>query len=146
MKKLKMRIKIDEGCYAPTRAHATDSGLDVYSPIDITVRAKGSAIINTGIHVEIVSYDDAIGSSGFIMPKSGLNIKNDILAFGVVDEGYSGAIVVKMYNLGDEDYHVRRGDKITQLIIVDVRYVDPEIVTEISSGDRGESGFGSTGR
>ena len=141
-----MRFKIDEGCFEPIRAHATDAGLDIRSPIDVTVRAHGSAVINSGVHAEIVSYDDGIGSAGLILPKSGLNIKNDCLSFGVVDEGYSGAIVVKIYNLGDEDFHVHRGDKITQLLIADVRYVVPEIVSEIESGDRGDNGFGSTGK
>lgn len=146
MKAQIMRFKLDDGAYEPERAHSTDSGMDLRSPIDIIVRAKSSAVIDTGVHPEIVQYAEGVGSSGILLPKSGLNVKNDILSFGVIDEGYSGSIVVKLYNLGDHDYHVHRGDKITQLIIADVRYVIPKIVYDIDSGDRGDNGFGSTGR
>lgn len=135
-----MRIKLDDGAFKPVRAHSTDAGIDIFSPVCVTVRARSSAMINSGVHVEMRN------AAGILLPKSGLNIKHDILSFGVIDEGYNGAIVVKLYNLGDEDYRVYRGDKITQLLEVPVHYGCVEIVDEIESGDRGSNGFGSTGR
>lgn len=135
-----MRVSLDAGAYKPKRAHPTDAGMDIRSPIDITVKARGSAIIPTGVHVEVRN------AAGLILPKSGLNIKNDILSFGVVDEGYDGQVVVKLYNLGDSDYEVHAGDKITQMLIAEVRYECIEVVDRIESGERGSNGFGSTGK
>lgn len=135
-----MRIKLDKGAFAPVRAHDTDAGMDIMSPVDVVVGAKDSAVINTGVHVEIKH------AAGILLPKSGLNVKHDILSFGVIDEGYDGAIVVKLYNLGYEEYHVHAGDKITQLLVAEVRYEPVEIVDEIERGERGSNGFGSTGK
>lgn len=146
MESMILKFKLDDGAFEPVRAHKTDAGIDLRSPVDITVRAKSSAVIDTGVHAEIVSSGDGVGAAGLILPRSGMNIKSDILSFGVIDEGYGGSIVVKLYNLGDEDYYVHRGDKITQLLIADVRYLEPVIVTDIQIGERGSNGFGSTGR
>lgn len=78
--------------------------------------------------------------------KSGLMTKHDIITFGVVDEPYRGEIMVHMINLSDQDYQVHAGDKISQLIVMPVRYEDVEVVDELSESDRGENGFGSSGR
>ena len=63
-----------------------------------------------------------------------------------MDEGYSGEIMVHMINLSDIDYHVHKGDKIAQLVVVPCIYVDVDIVDSINGGARGNSGFGSTGQ
>ena len=65
---------------------------------------------------------------------------------GILDQGYSGEIVVKLYNHGDEDYWVNEGEKISQLVIVPVRYEEIKIVDRITGGERGNNGFGSTGK
>ena len=78
--------------------------------------------------------------------KSGLNIRYGIVSEGVIDEGFSGEILVKLYNLSDRDYRFQRGDKITQLVVMPVHYVSYEQVDEIKAGDRGLNGYGSTGR
>lgn len=135
-----MRVSLDAGAFKPERAHPTDAGMDIRSPIDITVKAHGSAVIPTGVHVEVRN------AAGMLMPKSGLNMKHDILSFGIVDEGYSGEVVVKLYNLGDTDYEVHRGDKVTQMLIAEVRYECVEVVDRVDSGERGVNGFGSTGK
>ena len=136
-----MKIKLDEGAFVPTRAHATDAGLDVYAIKDGIVKAGQSAVFHTGVHIQAPHE-----TMGDVRPKSGLMFNHDILTFGTVDEGYDGEVMVKMFNLSGEDFNVHRGDKITQIAIVDVRYEDPEIVSDISGGDRGARGFGSTGR
>lgn len=81
-----------------------------------------------------------------LVAKSGLNVKHDVVSTRLIDEGYSGEIVVKLQNLGEHDYTVKAGDKISQLVIVPVRYEPVEVVDSFEGGERGESGFGSTGR
>ena len=136
-----MKVKLDQGALAPTRAHKTDAGLDLRSPISVEVPSRGSAVIDTGVHVEL-----PIGTVGFLKSKSGLNVKRDITSEGVIDVGYTGSITVKLYNHGRKPYQVLRGDKITQLAIFDCRFPDVEIVDELETTERGENGFGSTGR
>ena len=77
-----MKVKLDEGAYAPTRAHETDAGLDLFAREDRIVEAKGSAIFKTGVHVELPA-----GCSGLIVSKSGLNVNHDITSTGLIDEG-----------------------------------------------------------
>lgn len=69
-----------------------------------------------------------------------------IVSEGVIDEGYDGSVCVKLYNHGERNYQVKRGDKITQLVVIECLYPDIEIVDEIHGGERGNGGFGSTGR
>lgn len=136
-----MKVQIDEGAFAPERAHRQDAGLDLKSPITVHVIAHNSAIIDTGVHVEI-----PYGQAGFLKSKSGLNVKYGITSEGVIDSGYTGAIVCKLYNHSNRDYIVHRGDKITQLVVLPVLMDDIEIVDSIEGGERGNHGFGSTGR
>ena len=136
-----MKVMLDSGAFAPTRAHKTDAGLDLRSPICIEVQAKGSAVIDTGIHIELPN-----GTVGFLKSKSGLNVKHDITSDGVIDVGFTGSIKAKLYNHGTKPYQVLRGDKITQLVIFDCRFPDVEIVDTLDETDRGNKGFGSTGR
>lgn len=136
-----MRIKLDPGAYAPTRAHSTDAGLDIRAMHGAIVRAGGSAVIHTGVHVELPH-----GTAGLLVSKSGLNVIHDITSTGLIDESYTGEIIVKLHNHGAEDYAVSAGDKVSQLVVLTVRYEPVEIVDEISGGERGSSGFGSSGR
>lgn len=141
-----MKVVLDKGAFMPVRAHEWDAGMDIRTPVPITVapatvRGAGKAIVNTGVHVEIPQ-----GYVGFIKSKSGLNVKNDITAEGVVDCGFTGSIVVKLYNHGDTEYHFSAGDKITQLVILPILNSELELVGELDDTERGASGFGSTGK
>lgn len=136
-----MKIMLDEGAYMPTRAHSTDAGLDLYSPVDVMIMPQANAVIDTGVHVELPP-----GSVGFLKSKSGLNVRHGILGEGVIDAGYTGSIRVKLYNHGEEGYYIQRGDKITQLVILPVILPDLEQVEMLEDTDRGANGFGSTGR
>ena len=138
----KMNVVLDEGAILPERAHETDAGLDLFSPVDMLVRAHGTATILTGVHVQLPP-----NTVGKIEAKSGLNINRDIDTTGVIDEGYTGGIKVKLYNHGMEDYQVHTGDKIAQLVITPVLYVDPVAIPgPLPETPRGDNGFGSTGR
>ena len=136
-----MRVKYDDGAYKLERVHDTDAGLDIRAMKDGIVRAKNSATFGTGVHVELPHE-----IMGDIRPKSGLMFKHDLLTFGTVDQGYDGEIMIHMFNLGDQDYCVRRGDKIAQLVTTRVVYEPVEEAENISGGARGSAGFGSTGK
>lgn len=136
-----MKIILDEGAILPTRAHAEDAGLDIYARTSKVVPKKGSATFDTGVHIELPPY-----SVGFLMSKSGLNVKYGLTSEGVIDEGYTGSICVKLYNNSNEDYYVREGDKISQLVILPIIKPDLEIVTEFEETARGSNGFGSSGK
>ena len=139
---LTLPVQLDEGAYMPERAHSTDAGLDLRSPVDILVPCSGgSAIIDTGVHVQLPP-----DSVGMLKSKSGLNVKHGIVSGGVIDCGYDGSITVKLYNHSDTAYQVKRGDKISQLVILPILRPTPVQVDKIEGGERGDNGFGSTGR
>ena len=136
-----MKIKLDPMAWIPERAHDTDAGLDLKSPINVTVPARGSASIDTGVHIQLPP-----GTAGMLKSKSGLNVRHGITSEGVIDEGYTGSIVVKLYNHTFDDYHVNIGDKISQLVVIPVLTPGLEFVDALDGGERGENGFGSSGR
>ena len=144
-----MKVKLDEGAYMPKRAHDTDAGLDLRSMEDKVVPAGGSAVFDTGVSVQLpmfyMGYEDAI-TVGLITSKSGLYFNHDIISTGTVDFSYRGNIKVKLSNLGTEDYHVKRGDKISQLVILPILTPELEVVDDLEETERGDGGFGSTGR
>ena len=137
-----MNIMLDEGAVMPTRAHKIDAGLDLYAKqgTHVTIPVGGSVAFDTGVHVEIPT-----GWTGLVKSKSGLNVKHGLLSDGVVDAGFTGSIVVKLYNHSDEPYGIERGDKIAfvgedECMLDELRVVDTFAETE-----RGNNGFGSTG-
>lgn len=137
-----MKIMLEESAYKPSRAHDTDAGMDLRTPVAVTVPAHGSVVIDTGVHVQLPA-----NTVGMLKSKSGLNVKHGITSEGVIDAGYTGAIKVKIYSHGDDDYVFEAGDKITQLVILPLAYVgELEQVSELDDSDRGDGGFGSTGR
>lgn len=136
-----MNVMLDEGAFMPEFAHKTDAGADLRSPVDVVIPARGSAVIDTGIHVEIPE-----GFTGFLKSKSGLNVNHNLIGEGVIDSGYQGSIRVKLYNLGDKDYSIKKGDKIIQLVILPCVYCDFVEVNKFAETERGDGGFGSTGR
>ncbi len=136
-----MKIKLDPGAKMPTLAHPTDAGFDLYARERQIVSAKESAEFDAGVHIELPP-----NTVGFLKSKSGLNIHHDLIGEGVIDEGYTGSIRVKLYNLGGYDYTVEAGDKIIQLVILPIVRPRLELVDELWEGERGNNGFGSSGR
>lgn len=136
-----MKIVIDPGAYLPERAHDLDAGLDLKSPKLVYIPPYSSVVIDTGVHVEIPE-----GYVGMLKSKSGLNVKHDITSEGVIDSGYTGSICVKLYNHGQNAYEVNKGDKISQLVIMPIITPALEIVGCLDSTERGDGGFGSTGK
>lgn len=136
-----LKVKLDEGAFAPESAHKADAGYDLRTPIDFAVFGGGSAIVDTGVHVAIPE-----GYVGFLKSKSGLNVKFDLTGEGVIDSGYTGSIVVKLYNNGGGARSFFAGDKIIQLVLLPIIKPDIEIVDSLEDTERGDNGFGSTGR
>ena len=134
-----MKILLDPGAKMPTRAHEWDAGLDLYAMHDGVV--DYSKTFDTGVHVEIPE-----GCVGLIKSKSGLMVKNQITTDGTIDSGYTGSIRVKLFNHGGETYFVKAGDKIAQLVILPCVLPPLELVDSLEETDRGDKGFGSTGR
>ena len=137
-----MKIKLDPHGIMPTRAHEADAGLDILSPESFVIQRGEFKIIKTGVHIELPP-----GTVGILKSKSGLSTKFDVHTVdGVVDEQYTGEILVKLHNAGNGTVHFRRGDKITQLVIVPCIRPELELVDELEKTERGDNGFGSTGR
>ena len=135
-----MKIKLDKWAHMPERAHETDAGLDLKAMNNGVLYPHDCMTFDTGVHVEIPE-----GCCGLLVSKSGLNCNYGITSTGLIDQGYTGSIRVKLYNHSDDQKIIRAGEKISQLVIIPVRYEPIEVVEEISGGDRGNNGFGSTG-
>ena len=136
-----MKIKLDKGAIAPTRAHPWDAGLDLYAMEDEIIPAQHRGIFDTGVHVAIPE-----GYVGFVKSKSGLMVNHGITTDGTIDAHYTGPIKVCLFNHGGSKYEVKSGDKIAQLVIVPCVMPHLEIVDTLEETDRGDGGFGSTGR
>lgn len=136
-----MEVMLDNGAYMPSRGHSTDAGLDLRTPKAVTVPAYGSVAVDTGVHVAL-----PYGCAGLLVSKSGLNVRHGITSTGLIDEGYTGSIVVKLYNDKGEDYAFEAGDRISQLVVVPVICEQLEQVSAFNATERGDNGFGSTGR
>ena len=161
MEELIFNVKLDEGAIMPTKAHDADAGFDLYAREDCDIHwyyspskefgadgyarffggREGSAKFDTGVHIEIPE-----GYVGFIKSKSGLNVRRGITADGVIDSGYTGSIVVKLYNHSEKTYSVKRGDKIAQIVFLPIPSITLKQVDELGETDRGDNGFGSSGR
>lgn len=135
-----MKVKLDKGAYMPTRAHKTDAGLDLYSPINTTIYPDDSVCIDTGVHMEIPE-----GYVGDIKSKSGLMVNEDIVTDGTVDCGYTGSVRVKLFNHGMTEVRIIKGQKIAQIVIKKIITPELELVDELGETERGDNGFGSTG-
>ena len=138
--------KLNADATIPTRSHSTDAGLDLYASEDVWV--DEGTLISTGIAVDIPP-----GYEGTIRPRSGLTSNTALrVQLGTVDSGYNGEIKViadcmPHLDLGDRSYPVYAGYKIAQLVISPIETPIVEVVDEFDSeSERGENGFGSTGK
>lgn len=135
-----MKIKLDEGAVMPSRAHRWDAGLDLYSMETRYVSPGEHEVFDTGVHVAIPE-----GFVGLITSKSGLMARG-ITSRGTIDSGYTGSIRAVLFNHGERGYLVKKGDKITQLVVLPALIEEAELVDELEDTERGTGGFGSTGR
>lgn len=143
---MNIRVKLDEGAKLPTKAHDADAGFDIYARGGFCVFGTKGNTIGTGTHDTGVHIEIPKGYVGLLKSKSGHNVKFGLTNEGVIDSGYTGSIVVKLYNHTPYDYWFKEGDKITQLVIVPIADAKLYEVDSLDSTERGDGGFGSTGR
>lgn len=133
-----------------SRAHRLDAGQDVEAAEAITIPPRSSAVVKTGLHIHVPP-----GFVGLLWSRSGLSVKHRIeVGAGCIDAGYTGEVMVHLYNHGDTQFSVSPGDRIAQLLTIPVSLtdyatthtVDVEYVDELDATERGAKGLGSSGR
>jgi dUTP pyrophosphatase len=138
--------RLDPAAVLPGQAHDDDAGYDLCANEDATIEPRGGrALVRTGLAVAIPP-----GHGGFVLPRSGLALQHGVTVLnapGLVDPQYRGELKVLLVNTdGVEAYTIHRGDRIAQLVIVGVEYVEWRVVDALDATTRDTFGFGSTGR
>ncbi len=139
---MKIQIKkLNSKAKLPEYAHLGDAGMDLFSVESVTIKPGKKVVCQTGIAMKIPD-----GYVGLIWDKSGIASKGGVKTMGgVIDSGYRGEVRVVLQNLSKEDYNIKEGDKIAQMLIQKVESPQIEEVEELDDTERGEGGFGSTG-
>jgi dUTP pyrophosphatase len=139
-----LKVKfLSEKAIIPQYAHEGDTGLDLFSTSETVIKPGETALISTGISIELPPDTEAQ-----IRPRSGLAFKHQVTVLntpGTIDQGYRGEIGVILINHGKLPFHVEIGMKIAQMVIKPVLSVKVKNVEELDKTDRGAGGFGSTG-
>lgn len=137
-----MKVVLDDGAYMPEKAHRADAGYDLRTPKRVVLRRGENVTIDTGVHMQIPD-----GWFGQMFSKSGLNTKKHIVSLGgTIDSGFTGSVDVTLYNFGNEDYVFEAGDKIVQIVFIRCGSFSMTQVDELEDTERGDKGFGSSGR
>ena len=141
-------VRLDKDLPLPTRAHATDAGIDLYAAEDITIAPGERQLVGTGIAIGLNP-----GTVGLIHPRSGMALKHGLSivnAPGTLDEDYRGEVKVCLINLDPrEEITITRGDRIAQLVLQEILLSPVEEVAsvdDLGATERGAGGYGSTGR
>jgi dUTP pyrophosphatase len=138
-------IKLREAAILPTRAHDSDSGLDLYAAESARIAPGGRVSVGTGLVVQIPE-----AFAGLVLPRSGLALKHGIALVnspGLIDPGYRGELRVLLLNTDrTETFEIEPGDRIAQLLVAPFAAAEPVEVAELDETRRGLAGFGSSGR
>ena len=136
------QVKLNyEDAQAPTRGSDEAAGYDLYSYESETVAPNQIKLIDTGISIRVPE-----GTYGRIAPRSSVSKKGILINAGVIDRDYRGPIKVMVHNLSNNDYVINKNDRIAQLILEQIKTPSVELVEELDDTERGERGFGSTGK
>lgn len=140
--KIKVKVKkLHQDAIIPQYAHQGDAGMDLYSVENLIIKAGERALVPTGLSIELPA-----GHVALVWDKSGLAAKNGIKTMaGVIEYTYRGEYKIVMFNTSKEDFEIKKGQKIAQLLIQPIMTADVEEVKELSDTNRGSGGFGSTG-
>ena len=134
--------KLNKNATLPTFAHRADAGMDLCCVEDINVSAGERTQVRTGIAIAVPE-----GYVGLVWDKSGISHKSGIKTLGgVIDSGYTGEILVGVYNSDTENHTFKMGEKIAQMLIQRVEHPDIVEVLSLEETERGASGIGSTGK
>ena len=134
-----LKVFVDIGANIPTRAHRNDAGMDLYATKGGWIMPKSRKTFGTGFHALIEP-----GFVGFLTSKSGMMAKQGITSRGTIDSGYTGEIKAVLFNHSWLPVRIKKGQKITQLVIVPIVAPEIEFVEQLEDTARGEGGFGST--
>ena len=139
-----MKIVLDEGAVMPGYAHEFDAGLDLFQKETakqiVIPPYGGSKVIDTGVHLAIPQH-----FCGLVKSRSSMLMKQ-LTTDGLVDSDYTGSVRVILFNHGPEAYTVHPGDKIAQVVISPCLRPPLELTDTLEATERGDAGFGSTGR
>lgn len=140
--KVKLKIFTDKVFRKPLRATPGSAGWDVYSNEDVTIPPRELRSISTGFGIQLPK-----GYYVSLLPRSSFGKKKIIITNspGTIDSDYTGEIFVMLYNLSDDFFYVKQGDRIAQMLLQSYNPIEFEVVSEFESTERGEGGFGSTG-
>ena len=145
MKKLGVKVKIlNPNAIVPKYQTEEAAGFDLPSIEEKTIKAGERDVIKTGLAVALPK-----GYELQVRPRSGLALKNGITVLntpGTVDSDYRGELMVILLNTSNEDFAVKKGDRIAQAVIKEILQADFAVVDELDSTERGTGGFGSTGK
>ena len=133
--------RMEPAAILPTRAHADDAGLDLYALEDAVVPPGEGRMLKTGVAVAVPA-----GHVGLVCDRSSLAKRGLKTAGGVIDAGYRGELGVVVWNISPEPQHVKKGERVAQLLIIPIATPAPVETDELDSTTRGSGGFGSTGR
>lgn len=144
-----MNVKIkksSEEIILPEYATKLSAGVDLRAYINepVVLKPLERKLISTGLSIEL-----PIGYEAQIRPRSGLAIKNGITVLntpGTIDSDYRGVISVILINLSDVDFTINNGDRICQMVVAPYEQVDWTQVEELSTTERGDGGFGHSGK
>ena len=139
---MNLRVKkLTQDATLPTRGSGGAVGYDLYSTEEVVVPPTHRALVGTGIAIVL-----PVGVYGRVAPRSGLAVKYGIqVGAGVIDPDYTGEIKVVLFNHGDKDFEVKKGDRVAQLILERCETPEVEEVGAVEETERGAGGFGSTG-
>lgn len=138
--------KLRENAAVPCRATEGSAGLDLCACTDgpLTINPGERLTVPTGIAVGVPA-----GYASFVFARSGLGIRRGIClsnGVGVIDSDYTGELQVGLINLGTQAYTIQPGERIAQLVVMPVCMLQPTLTEELDETQRGDGGFGSTGK
>lgn len=140
-----LNMTLEEGAHEPTYAHDSDAAADLYAKEDMVLPAHSTSnLVNTGVHIQLPNrWMAMIVPRSSIGLKTGLRLSNSV---GIIDEQYLGSLGVIYDNISDSDYTIHAGDRIAQLLIFPSYHFRANIVDNLTPTERGEGGYGSTGK
>ena len=142
---IELPIQLEESAQVPTYAHENDAAADLYAADTVVIPAHShSNMIRTGVHIQLPENWVA-----FIFPRSSIGSKTPLRlsnSVGIIDCQYRGPLGVLYDNLSDSDYTINAGDRIAQLMIMPNYHFKAKVVDKLEESERGEGGFGSSGK
>lgn len=134
-------IKLSPDARMPSKAYPGDLGFDLYASVDCEIPPSEQAAVGTGITVEMPE-----GWGGILKDRSSMALKRIYISAGVIDQGYRGEIKALLRNESQVTYKIRRGDKIAQMVPVQVTDWTVMETSGLKDTDRDANGFGSSGK